>query len=49
MKLQGNRISLDVEEHVPHDVLSIGHILGFEEEAKNCAKRAGDWISSTRQ
>ena len=40
----GNDVTLDVEKNVPHDVLLIGNILGFDREAQACAKRAGDWL-----
>ncbi|KAF3039059.1 hypothetical protein E8E11_000796 [Didymella keratinophila] len=42
----GNDVELDVEEHVPHDVLLLGNILGFHNEATACAKRAGKWLQS---
>jgi acetyl esterase/lipase len=44
MKEAGNDVTLDIEEHVPHDILLIGHILGFQKEADNMAKRAGAWM-----
>jgi acetyl esterase/lipase len=44
MKETGNDITLDIEEHVPHDILLIGHLLGFKQEAENMAKRAGEWM-----
>lgn len=48
MKGVGNDVTLDVEKHVPHDVLLLGNILGFHKEASACAKRAGEWLSSKR-
>jgi acetyl esterase/lipase len=40
----GNDVTLDVEKNVPHDILLVGNILGFDKEAQACAKRAGDWL-----
>lgn len=40
----GNDVTLDVEDKVPHDVLLIGNILGFDKEASACARRAGEWL-----
>lgn len=48
MKEAGNDVTLDVEKHVPHDVLLLGNILGFDKEATACAKRAGEWLISKR-
>ncbi|KAJ4371908.1 hypothetical protein N0V86_008462 [Didymella sp. IMI 355093] len=48
MKEAGNDVELDVEKHVPHDVLLLGNILGFHEQASNCAKRAGKWLQGKR-
>lgn len=44
MKAQGNNVTLDVEKNVPHDIITIGSRLGFDKEATNCAKRAGEWL-----
>lgn len=44
MKEAGNDVTLDVEEFVPHDILLMGRILGFDSAATNCAKRAGEWL-----
>ncbi len=49
MKLYGNDVVLDIEDIVPHDVLAIGKLTGFDREAGNCAKRAGDWLKSARK
>ncbi|KAF1850164.1 alpha/beta-hydrolase [Cucurbitaria berberidis CBS 394.84] len=49
MKKAGNDITLDVEKNVPHDIVLVGNILGFDKEATNCAKRAGEWVRSTRK
>lgn len=48
MQELGNDVTLDVEENVPHDVLLIGNILGFDKEASACAKRAGEWLGKKR-
>jgi acetyl esterase/lipase len=49
MKEAGNDVTLDVEDLVPHDVLLMGNILGFNTEATNCAKRAGEWLKEKRR
>ena len=49
MKKVGNDVTLDVEKHVPHDVLLLGNLLGFDKEATACAKRAGEWLTSKRR
>ncbi|KAF9697896.1 hypothetical protein EKO04_004321 [Ascochyta lentis] len=48
MKEAGNDVTLDVEKHMPHDVLLLGNILGFDKEANACAKRAGEWLIGKR-
>ncbi|KAJ4377975.1 hypothetical protein N0V83_000805 [Neocucurbitaria cava] len=48
MKEADNDVTLDVEKHVPHDVLLIGNMLGFDKEATDCAKRAGEWLRTKR-
>ncbi|KAH6629276.1 Alpha/Beta hydrolase protein [Boeremia exigua] len=45
MKEAGNDVTLDIEKNVPHDVLLIGNIVGFDKEARACATRAGEWLS----
>ncbi|KAL1801261.1 hypothetical protein ACET3X_001603 [Alternaria dauci] len=49
MKEAGNDVQLDIEEHVPHDLILTSHILGFEQAAVNMAKRAGDWLKEQRR
>ncbi|KAI4954615.1 hypothetical protein J4E86_005925 [Alternaria arbusti] len=44
MKEAGNDLQLDIEENVPHDILLLGHLLGFNQEAVQMAKRAGEWL-----
>lgn len=41
---EGNKVVLDVEKGVPHDVLLLGNVLGFDKEANMGAKRAGEWL-----
>jgi acetyl esterase/lipase len=47
-KEAGNDVTLDIEEHVPHDTLLLGNILGFNTEASNMAKRAGEWLKEQK-
>lgn len=44
MQDAGNVVELDITEHVPHDTLLLGNILGFEKEAVQMAKEAGQWM-----
>jgi acetyl esterase/lipase len=44
MREEGNDVVLDSEENVPHDILLLGGVLGFKEEAHNMAKMAGQWL-----
>ncbi len=44
MKDAGNDVTLDVEKNVPHDILLVGNIIGFDKEANASAKRAGEWL-----
>jgi acetyl esterase/lipase len=44
MKEEGNDVTLMVEEGVPHDILLVGDILGFADEATHSAKMAGEWM-----
>ena len=46
MKEAGNDVQLDIEEHVPHDILAMGAVMGFDKEAVNMAKRAGEWAKA---
>lgn len=39
------RVELFVEESVPHDVLMVGWIMGFREEARRCAITAGEFAT----
>ncbi|KAF7194543.1 Esterase [Pseudocercospora fuligena] len=42
--IKGNDVTLQVEEHSVHDTILAGPLVGFEEEAIQAAKRAGDWL-----
>lgn len=44
-KDDNSRVKLFVEDKVPHDVLMVGWILGFREEARQCALRAGEFVN----
>ncbi|KAL6709965.1 hypothetical protein ACN47E_000750 [Coniothyrium glycines] len=44
MDKAGNNVTLDVEDFVPHDIIVMGSVLGFNTAATNCAKRAGEWL-----
>jgi acetyl esterase/lipase len=46
MRKAGNDVTLDVEKNVPHDILLVGNILGFDKEAQAGARRAGDWLKA---
>lgn len=47
-KDDNSRVELFVENKVPHDVLMVGWILGFREEAKRCASRAGEFVGQVQ-
>ncbi|KAI8931575.1 hypothetical protein NX059_011229 [Plenodomus lindquistii] len=49
MEKAGNNVKLDVEKTAPHDIISLGNIIGFGTEASNCAKRAGEWLKEVRR
>lgn len=42
--IKGNRVELQIEEHSVHDTILAGPLLGFEKEAGQAAKRAGDYL-----
>jgi acetyl esterase/lipase len=46
METAGNDVTFMVEKIVPHDVLLIGDVMGFNREATNSAKHAGEWLRS---
>ncbi|MCJ1396668.1 hypothetical protein MMC18_009560 [Xylographa bjoerkii] len=45
-KMKGNKVDLHEEPFVPHDLLLTGNFLGFEKEAENTAKKAGEYLNS---
>lgn len=47
-KKVGNVTELQIEEGAVHDIILIGHILGFEKEATLAAKRAGEFWARNR-
>jgi len=46
MKEAGNDVTLMIEKGVPHDLLLVADQLGFQKEADNSAKKAGEWLRS---
>ncbi|KAL5117306.1 hypothetical protein ACEQ8H_004751 [Pleosporales sp. CAS-2024a] len=46
MKDAGNDVTFASEKKAPHDVLAIGHVLGFGREAVRSAKQAGEWLKN---
>ena len=40
----GNKVELQIESQAVHDIIIIGHVLGFEKEAAFAAKRAGEFL-----
>ncbi|KIV98814.1 uncharacterized protein PV09_09428 [Verruconis gallopava] len=44
----GNKVSLHVIDNVPHDIILLGHILGFTREAAAAAKNAGEFLQAER-
>jgi acetyl esterase/lipase len=44
MQGAGNDVTLCVEKNAPHDVVLMGKILGFDKEATNGVKQAGEWV-----
>jgi len=44
----GNVIKLEVTRNMPHDVILVAPMLGFEKEAAEIAKAAGDFLRSER-
>jgi acetyl esterase/lipase len=46
MRSHGNDVTFEEERGVPHDIMAVGHMMGFEGEARNSAKQAGEWLRS---
>ncbi|TGO57971.1 hypothetical protein BCON_0060g00450 [Botryotinia convoluta] len=44
----GNKTELQIEEGAVHDIILIGNLLGFKEEARLAAKRAGEFWERNR-
>ncbi|OCK79987.1 alpha/beta-hydrolase [Lepidopterella palustris CBS 459.81] len=44
----GNRVTVDVEPDVPHDILLVTPFLGFHDAVARCAKRAGEWWKNVK-
>lgn len=42
--IKGNQVEFQIEENSVHDVILLGPIVGFEKEAVQAAKRAGDYL-----
>ncbi|KAF2870256.1 Alpha/Beta hydrolase protein [Massariosphaeria phaeospora] len=49
MRDAGNDVTLDVEERAVHDILLFPAWVGFGEEARACARRAGEWVRRVRK
>ncbi|MCJ1383253.1 hypothetical protein MMC17_006891 [Xylographa soralifera] len=45
-KMKGNKVDFHEEPFVPHDIMLAGNILGFETEAENMAKKAGEFLKT---
>ncbi|MCJ1399917.1 hypothetical protein MMC11_003120 [Xylographa trunciseda] len=43
-KIEGNNVNFYEEPFVPHDLMLTGKFLGFEDEAENIAKKAGEFL-----
>ena len=48
LKGVGNKVEIVVDHGVPHDILLVGHMLGFTEEAAVAAKKAGEFLRANR-
>ena len=46
--VEGNRVEVWLQEGISHDVLLAGNSNGFEEEGKECARKAGEWVRRLR-
>ncbi|KAM0269048.1 hypothetical protein ACHAQH_009845 [Verticillium albo-atrum] len=45
----GTTVEWVIEEHCPHDVILLGRILGFEEEAVKGSRKAGEFVRLNRR
>ncbi|KAI9696493.1 MAG: hypothetical protein M1820_008121 [Bogoriella megaspora] len=48
MTSAGNTVETDIVENSPHDIILIGHLLGWKEEARLAARRAGEFLRRER-
>lgn len=48
LKDVGNKVELVVDHGAPHDILLVGHLIGFTEEAGKAAKKAGEFLRANR-
>jgi len=46
--VSGNRVVVDVEDAVPHDIVLMSQYNAFHEEASRCVKRAGEWWNGVK-
>jgi acetyl esterase/lipase len=44
--VQGNKVRMEIERGAVHDIILIGHVVGFEKEAALGAKRAGEFLDT---
>ena len=44
MKAKGNRVMVHVEPFASHSIVGVGNLTGFQREAGNAVKLAGEWI-----
>jgi acetyl esterase/lipase len=44
----GNKVGLEVTKGVPHDIILVGVLIGFTEEAAEAAKKAGEFLRTER-
>lgn len=47
-KISGNKVELEIKKGMPHDIILVGHILGFSKEAGEAAKKAGEFLRRER-
>ncbi|KAL9094922.1 MAG: hypothetical protein Q9165_002872 [Trypethelium subeluteriae] len=47
--IDGNTVECHVVQHAPHDICLIGHLLGWGDQALECAKRAGEFVRRERK
>jgi acetyl esterase/lipase len=47
-KIAGNTVELEVTKGTPHDIILVGHLLGFNKEASEAAKKASEFLRRER-